>query len=149
MQNRLLEEEDDQQLLSSNANTKPTEHAVHNPKDDTRFAWWKMKKSRRSHAVCWFMILASGILMTVIGLVSMILLVIYSPTPKEILDGKGPISEKQWKEIVLETFGILSGFVIGIGLVMSITPLICSCYIMNPKEFQIPGIHDDEEDDGL
>jgi len=65
------------------------------------------------------------------------------------LNGKSPISEKQWKEIVLETFGVLCGFMIGIGAVMSITPLICSCYIMNPKEFQIPGIHDDEEDDGL
>ncbi|KAF0979908.1 hypothetical protein FDP41_001061 [Naegleria fowleri] len=147
MQNRLLEEEDDQQLLTSN--TKPTSTSAHNHKNDSRFAWWKMKKNRRSHFICWLMILTSGVLLTVIGLVSMILLVIYSPTPKEILDGKGPISDKQWKEIVLETFGILSGFVIGIGLVMSITPLICSCYIMNPKEFQIPGIHDDEEDDGL
>ena len=65
------------------------------------------------------------------------------------LNGTSPISEKQWKEIVLETFGILSGFVIGIGIVLSVTPLICSCYILNPKEFQIPGIHtdDDDEDD--
>jgi len=53
-------------------------------KSDSRFLWWKMKSDRRSHAVCWVMVLTSGLLITAIGFVCMILLVVYSPTPLDM-----------------------------------------------------------------
>src|SRR3989338_1386362 len=47
-----------------------------------RSKWLNLKKDHKSHALCWIMILGAGLLLTAIGIVSMVLLVIYSPTPK-------------------------------------------------------------------
>ncbi|EFC46703.1 predicted protein [Naegleria gruberi] len=119
MNNRLLDDDhddDNDSLLTPGLNQQQQQQQAFNSNttqaSKTNKKWWNLKKDRKSHVVCWMMILGSGLLLTSIGIVSMVLLVIYSPTPKEILNGTSPISEKQWKEIVLETFGVVSGFVI-------------------------------------
>ncbi|KAL9657691.1 hypothetical protein ABK040_005044 [Willaertia magna] len=126
--NHQEESEDEEALLK--------QHRREHRNQKTKFLGMDIKRKERSYYTGLSLIIILGVILSILGIIFMVLLNVYSPVPQSIRDGTNKVmNEKQWREIVLVALGAICGTMLASGTVMIITPIICSCYITAPSEY--------------